>query len=268
MSETRALATTEAAKLPTNVSQAMFDAMALQSGAGLENITRDDIALPFLGVLQKMSKAVDEEDTGHVDGAKAGMIINTVTREIFDSGLEIVPVFFEKKWVEWIPRNKGGGWVATWDSKEEAEKGRRADGGTEIIDTNNHYVLFRNKAGEWEAAILSCTSKKLKASRMWNAAQGRVTIPVGNEKRLAPSWSRRYILKTVSEKNDKGTYFTIVIDPVHPFEDGWVDMATFEVGSEFYRQVKSGAKKATYTQQDDPEPVPEPQAEDPDEPTF
>lgn len=263
----------EPAKMPVQFDEEFLNTMAAHAGAGLEHVTREDIALPFIAVLQKLSPAVDEEDPRYVQGAKPGMLINTLTNELWDGskGVMIIPVYFEKKYIEWIPRNAGGGYVAEYDSKDEAERKRRADGGTEIIDTHNHYILIFGQEG-WQPSILSATSKKLRASRIWNSTQGRVTILVGKEKKVAASWSRRYILTTFSEKNDKGTFYNIKIDEVKPFEDGWVDREAWEAGVEFYNQVKSGTRKADFTKSGSEEvlstsdePIPQ---DDPDEPNF
>ena len=48
------------------------------AGAGLDTITTDDIATPRLKVLAAMSPEVDE-----IDGAKAGMIINNVSKKLY-----------------------------------------------------------------------------------------------------------------------------------------------------------------------------------------
>ena len=49
---------------------------------GFENMTQEDIALPFVRILGQLSPQVTEGDAKYIDGAKPGMIYNTVTNEV------------------------------------------------------------------------------------------------------------------------------------------------------------------------------------------
>ena len=46
---------------------------------GAQNITQEDLALPFLKVLGQLSPEVNKGHAKHVEGAEPGMILNTVT---------------------------------------------------------------------------------------------------------------------------------------------------------------------------------------------
>lgn len=227
-----------------------FDPSILTSfaGAGLENASVEDFAIPFIFLLQKMSPQADADADGYVEGAKPGMFLNTVTRQLWDGdkGLRVVPIHFEKTYVEWVPRDEGGGWVATHHSREEAERNRSKERTTEIVDTASHYVLVEVAPGEWEPAIIPCTSTKLKASREWMSAMSRVVIQGPNGKFVAPSFSKIWTIRSVSQKKDKYTYFNFTA----ALEEGWVDQATFEVATRFREQVLSGARKADFSKAD------------------
>ena len=56
-------------------------------------MTQDDLALPFLKVLGQLSPECNKRDAKHVKGAEPGMIINTVTNEVYDGekGIDVVP---------------------------------------------------------------------------------------------------------------------------------------------------------------------------------
>jgi len=54
----------------------MFEADADQ---GTQNISQEDLALPFLKVLGQLSPEINKRDGKYIDGAEPGMIINTVT---------------------------------------------------------------------------------------------------------------------------------------------------------------------------------------------
>ena len=66
------------------------------AGQGL-NMTQDDLALPFLKVLGQLSPECNKRDAKHVKGAEPGMIINTVTYQVYDGekGIDVVPVHYK-----------------------------------------------------------------------------------------------------------------------------------------------------------------------------
>ena len=84
-----------------------------QAGAGYEGTTTDDFAIPYLNLLQAMSPEV-AEDGSKLEGASAGMMVNSVTKELYDGkkGLVFVPCSTSHVFVEWRPRDSGGGIVA------------------------------------------------------------------------------------------------------------------------------------------------------------
>ena len=51
---------------------------------GFENMTQDDMALPFVRILGQLSPQVTDGDAKYIEGAKPGMIYNTVTSELYD----------------------------------------------------------------------------------------------------------------------------------------------------------------------------------------
>ena len=65
--------------------------------AGTQNMAQEDLALPFLKVLGQLSPEINKRDGKYVEGAEPGMILNTVTNEIFDGakGIDVLPVFYK-----------------------------------------------------------------------------------------------------------------------------------------------------------------------------
>ena len=59
----------------------LFEADANQ---GAQNISQEDLALPFLKILGQLSPEVNKRDGKYVEGAEPGKIINTVTNELYD----------------------------------------------------------------------------------------------------------------------------------------------------------------------------------------
>ncbi len=67
------------------------------SGMGLENIDKEDLALPFLKLLQSGSYETKKKHAKYVEGAEPGMFYNTVTKKLYDGekGIEVIPVYYK-----------------------------------------------------------------------------------------------------------------------------------------------------------------------------
>ena len=59
---------------------------------GAQNISQQDLALPFLKILGQLSPEVNKRDGKYVEGAEPGKIINTVTNKLYDE-IEVIPCF-------------------------------------------------------------------------------------------------------------------------------------------------------------------------------
>ena len=68
-------------KAKTNGSVSLF---GNDLSKGFENMTQDDLALPFIRILGQLSPQVTQGDAKYIEGAKPGMIYNTVTSELYD----------------------------------------------------------------------------------------------------------------------------------------------------------------------------------------
>ena len=86
------------------------------SGTGFSEVTTDDLSIPFLRVLAQLSPQVNKRDGAYVNGAEAGMLYNTVLNEVYDGeqGIDIVPCHYNRRFVEWTPREQGGGYVDSY----------------------------------------------------------------------------------------------------------------------------------------------------------
>jgi hypothetical protein len=178
------------------------------AGQGVESVGRDDVALPFINVLQALSPQVNKRNADYVEGAEAGGLINTVTGQVRDGaeGARVIPAYYEKVFTEWWPRKEGGGFVGIYGTAQEAYDNQTK--GTEIQETAQHYVLIETPDGNWTEAMIPMTSTKLKVSRQWNA-----NILTKKLKRadgtsfVAPSFAYVYRFTTVETENQHGTFF-------------------------------------------------------------
>lgn len=237
-------------------------------GKGFEDVKGTDLSIPFINVLQSNSPEVEEE---LIPGAKTGDMLNTVTKELIkpEDGFIFQPVRKTEAWVEWVPRTKGGGFVAAYDPMSEevkkaiaanngsrippkGEDGKRIPfkiNGNDLIETYYMYGLLLDSEGsEMQSfAVLSFSSTKIKPYRDWLTSMYLM-------KERPPLFAHRAHITTVKQKNDSGTFANFNISP---FKDTWFDSlidpktesTMLEAAIEFEQMLDSGIAKADFNQQ-------------------
>ena len=84
------------------------------SGFGNLDLSRD-IAIPYINILQTTSPQLNPAKAEYVEGAKVGQFYNTVSQQVSES-LNVIPVLYQLRYVEWKPRESGGGFVEAHDA--------------------------------------------------------------------------------------------------------------------------------------------------------
>ena len=185
---------------------------------GFENMTQEDMALPFVRILGQLSPQVTDGDAKYIEGAKPGMIYNTVTSELFDGkkGIKIIPCYYKKDYPEWSDRGDGpGAPVANHlpnspviqTGKREGSK-IRLPNGNYLEETASYYVLVETKAGGMTPALITMKSTQLNVSKKWNSMMKTIQIPDGKGGfAIPPMHGVVYNLQSVLQKNDKGSWY-------------------------------------------------------------
>ena len=192
---------------------------------GTQNISQEDLALPFLKILGQLSPEVNKRDGKYVEGAEPGKIINTVTNKLYDK-IEVIPVFYKRQYVEWADRGTSTGapvmiHSADSDIISQTTRGKdykdRLANGNYLENTANHYVIYLNDTPQ--QAMVSMKSTQLKVSRKWNSMMMGIKMQGKNGLFTPPTYSHIYKLKTVQMSNDKGTWFGWDVEKVGPVGD-------------------------------------------------
>jgi len=216
------------------------------AGDGFENVTANDVSIPFLKMLQKMSPEVDKTQPEYIKDAEQGDIINTLTKEVYKNGIKVIPCNFRKESIEWVLQEKGGGLkgihsgdTPLWDTVTVDEKGRSIlPNGNQLAATANHYVLYKDHSNEWQSAIISLSGTQLKKSKQWLGRIAQIKLVGPNGKFTPPMFSKFWILKSVGESNDKGSWMGWDITPDSFIED----KELFDLGMRFYETIKSSPR--------------------------
>ena len=200
------VATKKEGALATN----LFEADA---NKGAQNISQEDLALPFLKILGQLSPEVNKRDGKYVEGAEPGKIINTVTNQLYDT-LQVVPVFYKRQYIEWQDRGTSTGapvaiHAADSDIVSQTTRGKdykdRLPNGNYLENTASHFVL--TVGDNPSTALISMKSTQLKVSRKWNSMMMGIKMQGKNGLFTPPTYSHIYNLSTVQMSNDKGTWF-------------------------------------------------------------
>lgn len=232
--------------------QRALNLMAADAGEGLDDFSRDDLAIPFLRVLQKGSPEVNKQDPKYVEGAEAGDFINTVTRVVRKGQVTVVPVQFSPSYMEWRPRKKGGGIVKDWGAddsalatcKKDPETGRDiTPEGNEFVRSAMYYVFVVDpETGAYERAVLSLSGTQLKKSKRWNTLMQSQTVkhPETGVPFRPASFYFSYNINTVFEKNEKGDWMGVNVSVGKPVIDLPYGSGTYLAAREFRANVTDG----------------------------
>jgi hypothetical protein len=204
----------------TSVTTTDYDLEDMDSG--FEETSASDFKLPWLRPLQKLSPEVDEDSPKHMEGAKAGFFLNTATNELVDGrkGFRFVAVHRTHQYVEFVPRNQGGGFVAVFqpDAPEVAEalgKAGKAFGkvpfgdGNELAETFLMYGLYEHSPDEWRPVVLPFASSAIDAYKtiMTKLDMIRVPVPGRAEKVRLPMFATVLRIYTEFAENKKGAWY-------------------------------------------------------------
>lgn len=185
--------------------------------AGLENVSQSDLGIPFLIILQKGNPELDPDSDKYVEGLKMGDIIMTTTKKKYGDRTKpvtVIPISFQKAYVEWTPREAGGGYINShghgiMSKTTKNEKGQDVLENGNIIVTTAYFTVFvyDEDEGEWLQAVIAMSSTQLKKSRQWLTitASHKGTDKSGN-KFILPMFSHQYTLTATPESNNKGTW--------------------------------------------------------------
>lgn len=232
------------------------------AGAGYENTSQSDFAIPFLGVLQTNSPQCEKQQDQYMEEAEPGNLYNTVSRELIDGeeGVVLVPCDTSHVFTEWVPRDKGGGFRGVHEVGSDLVKACKAaatsgvgklatDEETELIETFYIFALRLaavDSVEPMEFVMVPFTSTKIKK---YKQIMYRLRMFKGNP----PLFAHRILLKSVPDKNAKGSFYNFDVVPavdedvgsslINPAGD---QGELLEAAKQFQEQIRSGAARGAY----------------------
>lgn len=243
------VATKEQAGLPTD-----YTGFEQYAGQGLNDLDSSDRSVPFLKVLEKNSPEIET-----VDGAKAGMIIDTSTMKLYDT-IRFVPACREHAFVEWVPVDNGGGLVASYGMNEDisrwakSQRGKiKLKNGNDLVETFYLFGILLPNEGDDEAepkpVVISFTSTRIKTYKsIVNRSDSIMLSGQNGRKFKAPWFCHVWRIGTLKKVDGNQSWYLYTAEFDSPAKDAAgarlpADSEVVQMGAEMVRQKSSGELK-------------------------
>lgn len=262
----------------TGTALAVVDIDEEDRGAGLKNIDNDERKIPFVRLLQTNSPECDETDGKYVPGAKAGLFMNTSTRQLY-AKLILIACARDRKFIEYTPRAIGGGFVAVHGPKDDLivalraqygkfgklprgvtrrdDQGQALDG-TEIVESCELYsILIDPETGAKFRAIVPFQSTQItKYQTFIDRSDSFEYQLAGGELVKPPIYAHKWLMTSTTEKKKKGTIKGYVLGLLEKKPDGSDDVSIksfikksdplYAMAKDFGKFVEEGKAEVDY----------------------
>ena len=233
----------------TALSAELLDDMMLDAGEGAA-FSADEMQIPFVRLLQALSPQLNKKKAEYIDGASSGDAFNNVTGQYWDGeqGLTVIPCYQTTKYLEFTPREMGGGFRGEINPNNPVLQQTTRSGskeilpnGNELVKSDQHFCLIVDEDGGFQPAVIDMKSTQLKVSRRWKTqiAMQKVTLPDGR-KVTPPVFATMWKLRSVEESNDQGSWSNWAVEKVGLVED----RDLYQEARTFRKSIEAGEVKA------------------------
>ena len=239
MSDEKQVAIKKEAGLPSSI---LFEDDA---ASGFENVKTTSLALPILKLLQNGSGEAQRRNQNYVEGAEPGMLLNTVTKKLYDGakGVTVIPCHYKLEYQEWADFGTGSNRpeniyaddsdILSKTTKDSSGKDR-LDNGHYIQTTGQHYVLIVSDDSV-EQALISMSSSQGKISRGWNSMMLSITFEGKNGPYNPSSFSHSYKLTSVLNSGKGNQWYGYNVIKEGPVKNP----SMYERAKKFYTSLAS-----------------------------
>ena len=185
----------------------------------------DEMQIPFIRALQALSPQLNKKKPEYIDGAEQGDLFNTVTGQVWkgEEGVTIIPCYQVTKYLEFTPRDMGGGFRGEISPTNPVLQQTTRQGSKELLPTGNelvksdqHYCLVLDGEGSFQPAVIDMKSTQLKVSRRLKTqiAMQKIKHPKTGQMITPPLFATEWKITTVEESNDQGSWFNPSVEKV------------------------------------------------------
>ena len=242
-----AVTKTKNAELSTDVMDDIF----ANAGEGA-SFEASELQIPFIRLAQQMSPEINKKDAKFIAGLSAGDIFNTLTGKTYDGeeGLDVVPCYITTKYLEFVLRDNGGGFMGEISASDPVLKRTVKEGtidllpnGNQVVTSDQYYCLVLDADGSFEPAVVDMKVTQLKVSRRWKTqiAMNKAKNPKTGDLQTLPLFSTIWKLTTVDETNRRNeTYANYAVSKVGMIKDRDI----FLEAKTFRESIMAGEVKA------------------------
>ena len=195
---------------------------------GFENVRQESLALPILKLLQNSSGEAQKRNQNYVEGAEPGMLLNTVTKRLYngDTGINVIPCYYKLEYQEWADFGTGSGrpeqiYADDSDiiSKTTKEGGKdRLSNGNYILTVHQNYVLIVGDDAV-ETALISMSASQGKVSKKWESLQLSQVMTDDKGSFIPASFSYIYNLSSVLNSGKGNQWYGYAVKTVGEVKD-------------------------------------------------
>lgn len=216
-----AVAAVKGVEVSTDVMEDIFETAG--EGASFDS---SEMQIPFVRILQAMSPQLSKKKPEFIDGASQGDLFNTVTNQYWEGeeGVTVIPCYQTTKYLEFIPREQGGGFQGEIPANDPVLTKTTREGskeilpnGHELVKSDQHYCLVVDGDGSFQPTVIDMKSSQLKVSRRWKTqiAMQKVKHPKTGAMVTPAVYATMWKLSTTEETNDQGTWGNYQVSKVN-----------------------------------------------------
>ena len=205
---------------------------------GMEGMDAADVALPRLAVMQGLSPQINKRKDEYIEGAQLGNLVNLGTGKLMPDPYPIVIAKYERRYVEWSPRQDdqvcpldgfpkvfGKGLIRDWGTDANAlNEVTRDDNtgklwtpeGNELLPTATYYCIDPETMTTF---FIPMARTQFTASKKIMAKLNDEKISKGGTLRTAPTFWRIWNLTSSMKSRETNEWFVFDVAPGQLLKD-------------------------------------------------
>jgi|TARA_R110000796_G_scaffold200719_1_gene316751 hypothetical protein len=242
-----AVANKKNAELSTDVLDDIFDTAG--EGAVFDS---SEMEIPFVRLIQALSPQISKKKPEYIEGASMGDIFNNVTKQFWsgEEGITVVPCFQKTAYLEFVPREQGGGFKGEISPSDPILQRTTRSGpkeilphGNELVKSDQHFCLVLGEDGMYQLAVVDMKSSQLKHSRRWKTqiAMQKVKHPKTGAMVTPAVFATMWKLTSTEDSNDQGEWANYQVEKVGLVQDREI----LQAAKSFRDSIAAGEVKAT-----------------------
>lgn len=205
--------------------------------SGMEGVGQDDILIPRLCIAQEgNSPQLKKTSEFYIPGLEAGQFFNSVTGEIYGESVNVVPLFFFKNFIEFVPMDQGGGVVKMYEKASQVPVADLAwvdNNKPKVTEFKNRMTLIIREDCPPTPIVVSFKSSGIKTAKKWNQLIDMTNLP---------AFAKVYELTVKPRQKGQLSWFGMDVKPLE-----FVPQAFFDNAKKYFDSLQAAGVKVDTT---------------------